>query len=236
MTRFLNLPGAPILLPRVAGSGDPAARLRSVAQQAIRTILPDHGRVIVLAGGSATRSWDAATGYDLGRLIGRARADQDQPSTPAYAESGEISLPLPLAVARGLLNVDLDRLQLITVAAGADLDRMTTELLGTELDRDDLVVTIADGSALGKPGGPDVVHPQAAEFDRALTVAWRSGAPARLAELDTELATAVLSNGSVVWRWIAEVADRQPHGVPYDSKITFADSPFGVFYLIASWT
>ncbi|HEY9293910.1 MAG TPA: hypothetical protein VIP98_21730 [Microlunatus sp.] len=234
MTRFLNLPGAPILLPRVAGTADPAAELRTAAQQAIRAVLPQRGRVIIITGSTRTRRWRADTPYDLGRLIGRTRVDQSPAAGPSIAKPGSDSLPLPLAVARGLFDVELERLQLITIADAAD--PVIERALDVDLDQDDLVVTVGDGSALGKPGGPDVVHPRAEEFDRSLTEAWQSGDPARLAELDADLAAAVLSNGSSVWRLAARIAGRQPEAVPYRCKINFSDAPFGVYYLIASWS
>ncbi|QDP96086.1 hypothetical protein FOE78_09410 [Microlunatus elymi] len=233
MTRFVNLPGAPVLLPRVAGSSDPAAELRAAAREAIAAILPDRGRVIVTAGGIRTRTWDVATPYDLGRLLGRSRVERDR-TTSSIGDS----LPLPLAVARALLGVDRDRLTLITVAddSAPPFAELLDDLGRDDLGDDDLVVTVADGSALGKAGGPDVVHPRADEFDRALTEAWLSGQPGRLTALDSGLAAEVLSNGTAVWRLAAGIAAQQRGSTPYRSRISFADAPFGVYYLIASWS
>ncbi|SDT20726.1 class III extradiol ring-cleavage dioxygenase family protein [Microlunatus soli] len=211
--RLLNLPGAPILLPRVGGRTDPAAALRAVCLRAVDEVLDDSiRRVIVLAAGDETADWSSDLPDPIGRLTGAA--------------GSEPSLPLPLAVGRRLVGHRSEpqaapELILRTVAGSDRAD-----------DDADLIIGIADGSALAHPGGPAAVHPRADDFDRQLVRAWRSGDPATLAALDRQLATEVMATGGPVWQQLA----RSAGGSDYQTKINFADAPFGVFYLVANWT
>jgi hypothetical protein len=214
--RFLNLPGAPVLLERVGGHTDPAADLRTVCVQAVvESLADDIGRVIIVAAGDHTAGWSADLDYPLRRLVGgRSTAGQ--------------ALPLSLAVGRQLIGDRLAGRELImrTVSSTA-----VTETVHPA-DDDALIVAMADGSALGRTGGPDVVHPRAATYDHSVVEAWQSGEPTELAALDTDLGSAVMATGAPVWSHLAQLAG----GRSYRSKINYADSPFGTFYLVARWS
>lgn len=221
--RLLQLPGAPALLPRVGGRADPAAALRTACREAVAELLdPSVTRVTVLAAGERTAIWPADRPDPIGRLTGLPTGIDRAP------------LPLPLAVGRFLLSDQLPvprprELILQTVSAGPDDPDITRHPIA---DGNELIVAIADGSALGRPGGPAAVHPRAAQFDEDLVRAWRSGDPAMLAALDRAVADQVMSTGGPVWHRLAEIAEGDSI---YRSKINFADAPFGVFQLIASW-
>lgn len=141
-------------------------------------------------------------------------------------------MPVGLAVGRELVRTagwdGPMLLQSVDAAAPADLcGELTTSLAAGE---DDLLVAVGDGSALRRPLGPGPVHPQADAFDRSVQQAWADGNRAAIAGLDPELAAELLVTGRAPWQVVTAGS-----GTVSRAQVHYADDPFGVFYLIASW-
>jgi hypothetical protein len=224
VTATLTLPGAPVLLPTVGGRLDPAGDLRERCRAAIREALPGVTRVIVVSAATATAGWETEQPYDVGRLIGRSRVPAPDAATG--------SLPVGLAVGRELLRSAGWDGALRLQSVDADAAASTCAELAAALDPGpaDLLVAVGDGSVLRRLQGPGPVHPRAEEFDRTVLEAWRLGDRDAISALDPRLATDLLCTGRTPWQVVAAAS-----GEVSQARIHYADDPFGVFSLIASW-
>lgn len=220
--QVLTVPGSPVLLVRAGGRLDPARALRRDCLDALAPALSGTARVIVLGAGPETVRHDPEARYDLGRLIGRDRC-------PAPAGR---SLPVAAAIGRELVRKagwtgPLSVQAVDPAASPEDCRRIAAEL---QADADDLLVAVGDGSALRRPGGPGPVHPQAAAYDTAVLEAWRTGDRDAILALDPGLAAELMVTGRAPWQVAAAAA-----GTVDRTEIHYADDPYGVFHLIASW-
>lgn len=95
----------------------------------------------------------------------------------------------------------------------------------------DLVVVSADGSATRTEKAPGFFDERAAEFDRAIETALSAGDAQALAKIDPELADELWCRGVPAFHRMAAL---MPH--PTSTTLTYADSPYGVAYWVATWT
>jgi pantothenate kinase len=210
VSTWVLVPGAPILLPDVAGAVDPAAELRDVCVAELgRALVGWSGPVIVLAAGSEPRTWAAETPYDVARLVGGDR--------PAAA-----SLPLALAVGR----------HLVRAAGWSGALTLRTVATQDEPTPSGLVVAVGDGSLYRhEKGGPGPRDDRAVGFDDQVREALAAGTPAALAAVDDGLARDLGVSGRLPWRLLADAA----RAGEVEAHVAFAGDPFGPYALVATW-
>ena len=154
---------------------------------------------------------------------------------PVGAGEGDPTLPLSLTLGRWLL----DRAVVATPVrlVGIEPDAAPGECaalgaaLGERSGRVGLLV-MGDGSARRSLKGPGGLHPDAEAFDIEVEKALRAGDADALSALDPDRAAALLAAGRAPWQVLAGAAtDGRWRG-----SVTWAGSPYGVTYLVASWT
>ena len=103
--------------------------------------------------------------------------------------------------------------------------------LGERSPRVGLLV-MGDGSARRSLKGPAGLHPDAEAFDAEVEAALRAADADALAALDPDRAETLLAAGRAPWQVLAGAA----HDGRWQGSVTWAGSPYGVTYLVASWT
>jgi hypothetical protein len=94
------------------------------------------------------------------------------------------------------------------------------------------LLVMGDGSARRSERAPGYVDPRAAGFDRAVAAALATGDAAALAALDPGLGAELLAAGVPAWR----AAGRAAAGRAWTAELLHDTAPYGVGYLVASWT
>lgn len=136
----------------------------------------------------------------------------------APGEPAPDALPLALAVGVTLLGRPG---RLLGVRAG-DLPELGA---GTGL------LVVGDGTAKRTEKAPGHLDPRAAAFDADVENALAAGDPAALLALDEGLAEELWVGGLGVWRAVARAAPG-----PWRGRVHLAEAPYGVGYVVASWT
>jgi len=95
-----------------------------------------------------------------------------------------------------------------------------------------LVVVMGDGTARRSRAAPGYWDERAEGFDAAVLAALAAGDSAALAALDLELAAELLCAGAPVWA----AAGALLSGAPMDAEVRYEEVPFGVQYIVASWS
>jgi hypothetical protein len=222
MDTAVVVPSTPLLVPRIAGGsvGDDAP-LRAAVRDAITT-LSDVDRVVVVGSaprtGVVTGTWDWR-GFGVGR---------DRPAA-------KDRLPLSLALGSWLIH-ELDcgpHVRLLGVADAlptSECIALGSEMCSGGTDRTGIVV-VADGSACRSVKAPGHYDERSAGFDEQLEAALREGDPRLLAYLDADLARQLLCTGRGPLQVLAVAAPNHARS----ALITYADAPYGVFYIVSSW-
>jgi hypothetical protein len=94
----------------------------------------------------------------------------------------------------------------------------------------DTLLVVADGTATRTPKAPGYYDERAEAFDGAVVAALAAGDPSALAALDEDLATQLMVAGLPAWRAVASMPG------PWRGAVTYADAPYGVGYVVATWT
>lgn len=215
------VPSAPLLVPALAGgAADLDAALRRDTRAAVSALLADGGGgLVVVSGGPRTAqvrgTWDW-TGFGV----------------PSRG-TGAPALPLGLAVGAWLLDEHDPALartyQAVSDEDGPDACRRLGQGLA---ERDVRLLVVGDGSARRTEKAPGSLDARAEPFDRAVEGALRDGDPAALLDLDADLARQLLAGGRAAWQVLAGAAgDRR-----WRSEVRHAAAPYGVGYLVCSWT
>ncbi|MBM9469217.1 hypothetical protein [Nakamurella leprariae] len=233
----VTCPGAPFLLPGVAPSLLPrAGEVPAAAASAVSAL---HGldRVVVLAAawprpdgtdGSVARRavHDGAPGSVSAR-VGRSLLAGAGVTDPVVVEVAPGPVPiLRSAVGGGRGHPGSPR----AVGAAAAAIREAAADARTGL------LVVAEGSACAGPSAPGGDHPGAAAWDAALTAAVRDADPAALAGClrpDRWPVHDLLVPSASVWAVLAAVTAEHP---PAAGRLLAAGAPFGVSYLVATWT
>ncbi len=117
--------------------------------------------------------------------------------------------------------------------ADAPADRMLG--LGQGLaglaDRVGLLV-MGDGSACRSLKAPGYLDERAEGYDAALARALGTADTAALAALDPGLAAELKAEGRAPWQVLAGAAE----GAGLTARLGYQDAPYGVGYLVASWS
>lgn len=216
-------PHPPLLLPEVAaGAAVELDAVRAACFEAIGAGLkaaPE--RVVLVGAGRATRAWpdDAA---DVLADLGLRGPGGD--------------LPLSLTVGRWLLDqVGWDgprELHSVASAAGA----AECAVFGATLADGPpaLLLVLGDASARRSLAAPGHLDPRAEAFDAAVAAALARADTGALLGLDADLAQELMVAGRAAWQVLAGAA--RSVGGEWAGTLYQDVAPYGVGYLVASWS
>jgi len=223
-------PHPPLLVPGVgAGASGELDGLRVACDTAVLDLLAAEPTLVVVVGGAPVvgpygeGAWGSLAAFGV--------------RVPVGSGAGEPTLPLALTLGRWLLSRADGQAQGPTLLFGVEPDAGTDrclalgEALAGRADRVALLV-MGDGSARRSVKGPGGLHPDAEPLDTAVAAALAAGDPDALAALDPAHATDLLAAGRAPWQVLAGAAS----GRSWQGAVTWTGSPYGVTYLVATWT
>ena len=216
-------PQPPLLLPALSGlPGAALTGLRAAAEAAVADLLAADPSVVLVVG-------DGADGVrfgpgDAGSLLGLG-VDLDVPFAGPAAPGGR-PVPLPHLVGAWLL----DAAGHTGPRVGGGPGDLVAEL--AEVPGPVGVLAMGDGSARRSEKAPGALDPAAGPFDAAVAAALAAGDPAALAALDPAAGGRLLAAGVPVWRAVGTALA----GRTFAAAVGYDDAPFGVGYLVATWT
>ena len=223
-------PHPPLLVPGVgAGASGELDGLRVACDAAVLDLLAADPTLVVVVGGAPVvgpygdGAWGSLAGYGV--------------RVPVGSGPGEPTLPLSLTLGRWLLDRADGQARSQAVLFGVEPDAGTDrclalgEALAGRADRVALLV-MGDGSARRSLKGPGGLHPDAEPFDNAVAQALAAGDPDALAALDPTQAADLMAAGRGPWQVLAGAA----RGGTWRGVVTWTGSPYGVTYLVATWT
>jgi hypothetical protein len=216
-------PQPPLLLPAVSGAaGAELTALRAVATAAVAALrAADPAVVLVVGAGADGDPFGPGDAGDLRGLGVDAEIGFAGPAVP-----GGRRVPLPLLVGAWLL----DTAGFSGVRLGVGPDALAAALAGAAGPVG--VLAMGDGSARRTEKAPGALDPAAAPFDAAVGAALAAGDPAALAGLDPAAGERLLAAGVPVWRAVGTALA----GRAFRAEVGYDDAPFGVGYLVATWT
>lgn len=172
-----------------------------------------------------------ASGASVGSPDGEAGASGGSPS-------GEASLPLSLTIGAWLLarQPGHDAVPVAAVTVAEDTPPQECLAFGREQcadwrDRVAMLV-MGDGAACHGEKAPGYADPRAEPFDEAVARALADGDPDALGALDPTVAAELLACGRAPWQVLAGAAE----GRRWRGDLLYRAAPYGVGYLIATWT
>lgn len=223
-------PHPPVLVPDVAGSAAP--ELGDLRKAALESIIAAHNteaQLVLLGAGP----------------VSLAHSPLARGSFAAYGVPGEVhlgnpscggadELPLSLTVGGWLVREALGpRTNARGFSVGPNFggSAAAVELLALAQETDVALIVMGDGSARRSLAAPGYLDERAEPFDAGVVAALRSGDPDALAKIDAALGRELLAAGVPAWHAAADVlTDR------YAAQVTYDAAPFGVGYVVASWT
>jgi hypothetical protein len=222
-------PHPPLLIPAVGVGVDVAAR--AAAQQATARLVAAEPDLVVVVGDGPDLAWYGPA--DSGSLAGYGVA-QEVPLGAAL-DAGSAVLPLSITVGAWLLrgtgwtgdrqgrgvpeSIDVEE----AAEVGAAL---------AELDDRVALLCMGDGSARRSEKAPGWFDPRAEPFDATVAAALAEADLDALLGLEPALARDLLAVGRASWQVLAAAAA----GVRWQAEVTCDEAPFGVGYLVASWS
>ncbi|MFJ4471572.1 class III extradiol dioxygenase subunit B-like domain-containing protein [Streptomyces sp. NPDC089424] len=234
-------PCPPLLVPAVAAGAAPEMDLaRTACTDALGVLAaarPDRLIVVGPAREGGTESYPEGThgsfrgfGVDVGVRLGRAgAADGAGTTVPA-------TLPPSLAVAAWLLErTAWADAPIEGLAVAEDLAPERCRDIGGEIAAGDervALLVMGDASACRTLKAPGYLDERAEPFDAAVGRALGSADLAALAALDVELARQLMVSGRAPWQVLAGAAE----GTLLGGALLYEDAPYGVGYVVASWS
>lgn len=225
-------PSPPLLVPEVAaGAAVELEPLRAACREALEVVRASAPDLLVLVGGGpetlAVGPGDhgSLAGYGVGLTV---------PLGPVVCGGAPV-LPLSLTVGAWLLRDagwEGPRQGLVVgeTAGPEDLRRAGEELRA--LPGRVALLVLADGTACRTPGAPGALDPRAAGVDAALARALARADPSALTGLDAGLAAELRLAGRAAFAVLGHAAE----GGAWRSRLHHDSAPYGVGYLVASWT
>lgn len=219
-------PHPPLLVPGVgAGASEELDDLRAASVAAAES-LRDVELVVVV--GDAPRvgpfpasAWGSLRPYGVPLDVG---SGPDRPS-----------LPLSLTLGSWLLERAGLRSPSLLFGVSDDSPAARCASLGEGVagraERVGLLV-MGDGSARRSLKGPGYLDDRAEPFDAAIVQALRDGDPEGLLAADEQLARELLVAGRASWQVLAGAAA----GGSWAGTVTYSAAPYGVAYLVATWS
>jgi hypothetical protein len=230
-------PHPPLLVPQIASGAAPElAGLRTACTAAVDRVLRSVPDLIVLVGpGALPGEYGAGAWGTLGPYGVPVEAEL------RGARTGEATLPLSLTIGAWLLNRLPWTGPVVGFAVAGTAAPAECAALGASLaNRSERVgmVVLGDGSARRSVSAPGYLDERAEGFDATVAAALRDGDPGALLRLDAGLADELLAAGRPAWQVLAGAAgagDTRRPGT-WRATVDYAAAPYGVAYLVASWT
>jgi hypothetical protein len=211
-------PHPPLLLPGIAAGAEiETESLRFACDQAVGRLIETGPSQVVILG---------ADGPPVSlRSFAPGLVDPDQ--TPGLVDPDRRRLPLALLVGEWLLSRQPHRPPSTSVRIGPD-----GAAIGPwpDMTAPTALLVMGDGSARRSVKGPGYLDERAQPFDDAVVDALANPARGALANLDLTLAAELLVAAAAVWVATAKLA-----GVDWHGEILYADAPYGVMYMVATW-
>ncbi|MFD3404094.1 class III extradiol dioxygenase subunit B-like domain-containing protein [Kribbella sp. NPDC058693] len=219
-------PHPPLLVPEVASGAAPDLdELRAACLAAIDT-LSVASAVVVIGSAQTSSTYPASAGGSFAAY-----------GAPGVRfGSGDPVLPLSLAMGGWLLEqskaTGLPRTYVAvpTTAPPEECIRLGREIASGN-DRVGLLV-MGDGSARRSEHSPVHLHPRAEIFDTTVATALQHSDLDVLKALDPDLATELHAAGRAPWQVLAGALE----GTSLTPDLTYNAAPYGVGYLVASFT
>lgn len=234
-------PCAPVLVPELGGQATAdMAELRSAIAQAIRTLLNMRTeRLLVIgetdaAGDSrmhAATEWGSFAGFGVAQHVSLgAERCEGEPTLPASLCVGAYLLAEVAGVGGRAIGPD----EVLGVSVGADFagSAVATQVCELVAEHNVGLLVLGEGSARRSRSSPGYFDPRASAFDAALDDALASGRPETLGGIDLVLAQQVQAEGASALVVAAELM----LGSSYQATLEYAAEPFGVHYVVSSWT
>ncbi|MGC9543139.1 class III extradiol dioxygenase subunit B-like domain-containing protein [Streptomyces sp. UG1] len=234
-------PCPPLLVPAVAAGAapelDPARAACADALGLLAAARPD---LLVVVGPGEEREHGAYAegargsfrgfGVDVDVRLGRPGGDMDAPG------ASERRLPSSLAVAAWLLErTGWSDAPIEGLAVGEPLTPERCIEIGRDVaaraERVALLV-MGDASACRTLKAPGYLDERAAPFDASIARALDQVDLAALRTLDTELAYELKASGRAPWQVLAAAAEE----ADLSGALLYEDAPYGVGYLVATWS
>jgi hypothetical protein len=217
-------PWPPLLVRELTGEQAVLPELRDACLAAAGRLLAAEPDVVAVVGPSATtKAWHP--GGRLDRSI----------FAPALPGGGTSSLPPSLGIGAMLLDCAGYRGPRFLHAVADDEPPVSCGRLGEQLaasgQRTALLV-MGDGSARRSVRAPGYLDERAHAFDAGVERAMRAGDLDALRDIDADLARELMATGRPGWQVLAGAMN----GITPASDVLYAGDPFGVAYLVATFT
>lgn len=147
---------------------------------------------------------------------------------PGFLDTDQEPMPLSLQVGAWLLSGRTLGCEPIYVVIGRDGEPVTP---WPDLSASTGLLVMGDGSARRSLKSPGYLDKRAEPFDTTVVKALADGSPELLADVDLELADALLAAGAPAWKATANLL-RSGNWQP---DVLYADAPYGVMYTVATW-
>lgn len=219
-------PEPPLLHPDAPGAagGDTGTTLRSACLKALDRIeVAGLDAIVVLGTGPREDMYGPGDAGDLKGYGVPVQVGFDGPPT-----TGAPRLPLAHTLGAWLLDEAGFGGQRLGLPAGTSSPQVHAASVDS---RRRAMLVMGDASARRTEKSPGWYDPDAVAFDDAVTAALTSGDGKALLDLDVTLGARVLASGVPAWITAGEILS----GVPMEGQVHYAEAPFGVFYIVASW-
>jgi hypothetical protein len=216
-------PHPPLLVPEVAQRAAPELDdLRAACRTAIRRVAQPGSRLIVVGSGATWRHFDATA---RGSLAGYGVATEIALGSD---EPGPVGLPLSLTVGAWLLR---DAVGPNSGALGYSIGPDDGDLPLFDDDEPVALLVMGDGSARRSTSAPGYFDQRAAAFDALVATALGTG-QADMLHLKPSLGAELLASGTDVWNAVAWLLE----GGDWMAELLYDAAPYGVGYVVATWT
>lgn len=223
-------PHPPVLVPEIArGAAAETRPVRDACRAALERIAAPGRPLVLLGTGPASLVHSPLA---RGTFAGLGVPGEVHLGAPTCG--GPLDLPLSLTVGAWLVRDVLGpRSGARGFSAGPDFagSPAAVELLRLAETEDVALLVLGDASARRSTAAPGYLDERAAGFDAGVAAALASGDGARLAGIDADLGAELLAAGVPAWHAAAGVL-----GDGYRAEVSYDDAPFGVGYLVATWT
>ncbi|RMI36937.1 class III extradiol dioxygenase subunit B-like domain-containing protein [Streptomyces triticirhizae] len=232
-------PCPPLLVPEVAaGAAAEMDQARAACYDAVAVLAaarPDRLLVVGPAEPAESGAYPAGSPGSL-RGFGVALDVTLGAGERGAGEPGARPLPPSLTVGAWLLERTGWRAAPVAALALSDRDGPADCLAtGRELAAEDgrlALLVLGDGSACRTEKAPGAFDDRAAPFDRAVADALSGADPRALADLDPVLARQLHVAGRPGWQLLAGAAE----GADLAGRLLHDEAPYGVGYLVATWS
>ncbi|MEU8544867.1 class III extradiol dioxygenase subunit B-like domain-containing protein [Streptomyces sp. NPDC048717] len=227
-------PCPPLLVPAVAaGAASELADARTACSDALGVLAAARPDRLVVVGPAAE---GARGGFPGGSAGSFAAFGVDLAVRLGSGSGGERPLPASLSVAAWLLGhtnwsgAPVEGLGVAESAQAAPCAETGREIAGSA-ERVALLV-MGDGSACRTVKAPGYLDERAEAFDTAAARALGTADTAALLALDAGLASELKAAGRAPWQVLAGAAE----GADLAGRLLYEDAPYGVGYVVATWS